>query len=134
MAEHSGDRRHVSGLGDLLMQRIVIAVALSGLLTACGQQSQPVGADGAPAQLDYIDAVPIDKDAPPPVAQPEAAAKKDEPETERKPPDGAEAPETAAPAAPASPEPAAKPDDAAAATRRANETTATPYETTPRPN
>ena len=116
------------------MQRIVIAVALSGLLTACGQQSQPVAAGGAPAQLDYIDAVPIDKDAPAPVVQPRPAATKDEPEPETKPADGDEAPPTAAPAAPPSPEPAAKIDDAAAATRRANETTATPYETTPRPN
>ncbi len=114
------------------MQRIVIAVVLSGLLAACGQQSGAKTEAGTPVgDLDYIDAVPIDESAPPPVVEPEPVAKKDEPEAETK-ADEADAPETAAPAAPPSPEPAVKADDAAAATRRANETTATPYETTPR--
>ena len=137
MAEHSGDRRHVSGFGGSIMQRIVIAVILSGLVAACGQPSQPVTEGGATAPLDYIDAMPIDKNAPPPLAQPKPAAKKDEPEEDREP--AAEEKSDAEPARTTTPEPAAPAADAAEATRRANETTATPYvatppETTPRPD
>ena len=120
--------------GGIIMQRIAIAIAvlLSGLAAACGQQAPAAGGAGAPvAELDFIEAVPIDENAPAPIAQPQPAAKKEEPKTEAA---ETEAPETAAPAAPPSPEPAAKIDDATAATRRANETTATPYETTPRPD
>ena len=120
------------------MQRIVIAVILSGLLAACGQQSGTRTEAGAPAaELDFIEAVPIDKNAPPPVAQPQTAAKKEEPEEDKAP--AAEEKSDAEPARTATPEPAAPASDAAEATRRANETTATPYvatppETTPRPD
>jgi|GEM_PF-6312850 len=121
------------------MQRIAVAVVLSGLLAACGQQAPKAGEPGAPAaELDFIEAVPIDEDAPAPVAQPQPAAKKEEPETERaveEKASDAEAPTTPPPSA----QPAPKADDAATATRRANETTATPYvattpETPPSPN
>ena len=106
------------------MHRISIAVLLSGLVAGCGQPSPAAGTAGAPAaELDFIEAVPIAKDAPAPVALPQPAAKKDEAETETK---AAKAePATAAAASPPSPEP--KVDQAAAATRKANETTATPY-------
>ena len=116
----------------LTMQRIAIAVVLSGLLAACGQPSQPKGKAGAPAQLDYIDAVPISEDDWPPVVQPQAPAKKDAARTERD--------EAVTPAAEAIPAPAAQPTpppqptaaapvstpptDAASATRRANEAVA----------
>ena len=120
------------------MQRLVIAVVLSGLLAACGQQSGAGTEAGAPVgELDYIDAVPIDEDAPAPVVQPEAAAKTDEPEEDSK-PEAEEAEETAEveaePARTPSPEPAAPAPatTAAEATRRANESTATPYLSTPR--
>jgi hypothetical protein len=109
------------------MLRIVSAVVLSGLLAACGQPSEPQTDAGAAAPLDYIDAVPIDEDAPPPVVQPEPAAKKsetEEPATE--PTAEAEAPAAPQPAAPVAAEPEARPDDAAEATRRANETTPAP--------
>lgn len=118
------------------MRRTVFAIGLTGLLAACGQQAQPAGEGGAPAAaLDYIDAVPIDKNAPPPVAEPQTAAKKEEPEEAEKEPEAAEPEAAEAPAttAPPAPEPAPKVDDAAAATRRANETP-TPYEATPRPD
>ncbi|WGM30114.1 hypothetical protein [Brevundimonas sp. NIBR11] len=119
------------------MRRIVMVLAAGGLLAACGQEAQPVGPDGAPAQtLDYIDAVPIDKDAPPPVVQPQTADKKEEPEQAR---EEERAEETAAPAAatvgpaaqatPTPPRPAAPANDAAAATRRANEAVAPRSET-----
>ena len=105
------------------MQRIVIAVVLSGLLAACGQQAQPTREGGAPGQsLDYIDAVPIDKDARPPVVQPEPAAKKAEPQEDRAESDTAEA--EAAPVRTPTPEPAAPANDATTATRRANEAAA----------
>ena len=120
------------------MQRLVIAVVLSGLLAACGQQSGAGTEAGAPVgELDYIDAVPIDEDAPAPVVQPEAAAKTDEPEEDSE-PEAEEAEETAEveaePARTPSPEPAAPAPatTAAEATRRANESTATPYLSTPR--
>ena len=108
------------------MRRIVIAIGLSGLLAACGQQAQPAGEGGSAAPLDFIDAVPIDENAPAPVAQPQAAARKEEPEAEK----AAEKDEPETPAAqttPSTTEPPAEADDAASATRRANETTATPY-------
>ncbi len=107
------------------MQRIAIAVVLSGLLAACGQPSQPASKAGGPAQLDYIDAVPMSEDDWPPVVQPQAPAKKDEAR--------AELDEAVTPAAEAAPAPAASPTpqsepkapppptDAGAATRRANE-------------
>lgn len=122
--------------GSFIMQRIVIAVLLSGLLAGCGQQAPAGGEAGAPvAELDFIEAVPIDEDAPAPVAQPQPAAKKEEPKTEAATED--KAPDAEARSAPPAPEPAA--DDAASATRRANETTATPdagatTETPYRPN
>lgn len=125
------------------MQRIAItiAVVLSGLLAACGQQSPAAGEAGAPAaQLDFIEAVPMDKDAPAPVAQPRPATRKDEPEADREPVAEDKAPDAEARTAPPPPaEPAAKADDAMTATRRANETTATPdvvvaTETPYRPN
>ena len=103
------------------MQRIAIAVVLSGLVAACGQPSQPASKAGGPAQLDYIDAVPMSEDDWPPVVQPQAPAKKDEAVT------------LAAEAAPAPvatptprPEPTvpAPPADAVSATRRANEAVA----------
>ena len=115
------------------MRRIVLAVGLCGLLAACGQEAQPVGPDGAPAQeLDFIDAVPIDKDAPlpPRVTEPQTAAKKEEPEeAEEETEEEAETPSVtvAAPAATPAPAPAPRPapaNDAAAATRRANEAVA----------
>ena len=123
------------------MQRLVIAVVLSGLLAACGQQSGAGTEAGAPVgELDYIDAVPIDEDAPAPVVQPEAAAKADEPEEDSEPKaEGAEEAEETAeveaePVRTPSPEPAAPAPatTAAEATRRANESTATPYLSTPR--
>ena len=124
------------------MQRVAVAILLSGLVAACGQQTPKAGEAGAPvAELDYIDAVPIDEDAPAPVARPEPAARKEEPKTETETTaTEADASATNAPAqaltqAPvSSPQPAAKSDDATAATRRANETTATPYLSTPRPD
>ncbi|MGV3580459.1 hypothetical protein [Brevundimonas sp.] len=113
------------------MRRIVLTVGLCGLLAACGQEAQPVGPDGAPAQeLDFIDAVPIDKDAPlpPRVTEPQTAAEKEEPEeTEEEVEEEAEAaPEVTVaptPAPAATPRPAPT-NDAAAATRRANEAVA----------
>ena len=124
------------------MRRIVIAIGFSGLLAACGQQAPAAGEAGAPAaELDYIDAVPIDKNTPPRVAQPEPAAKKEEPETTPDPAvDGATAEATTEvevtpePARIVPPEPVARIDEATAATRRANESNATPYLSTPRPN
>ena len=116
------------------MRRIVLAVGLCGLLAACGQEAQPVGPDGAPAQeLDFIDAVPIDKDAPlpPRVTEPQTAAKKEEPEeVEEETEEEAETPAVtvAAPAATPAPRPAPV-NDAAAATRRANEAVAPRSET-----
>src|SRR4051812_24142983 len=115
--------------GNFVMQRVAIAVVLSGFLAACGQQAPAKGEAGAPVgALDYIDAVPIDENAPPPVIQAQPTATKDEPETETKADetDKAETPAATAAVAPPSPEPATKADDATAATRRANETTATP--------
>lgn len=120
------------------MRRIVLVLAAGGLLAACGQEARPVGPDGAPAQtLDYIDAVPIDKDAPPPVAEPQTADKKEEPEEKRdedkdEAPTAEEKAETPAPAqtaAPTPPRPAAPSNDAATATRRANEAVAPRSET-----
>ena len=106
------------------MHRIAVAVLLSGLVAGCGQPSPAAGTTGSPAaELDFIEAVPIPRDAPAPVAQPQPVAKKDEAETETK---AAKAePATAAVASQPSPEPEV--DQAAAATRKANETTATPY-------
>lgn len=125
MVEHSGDRRHVSGFGGFIMQRIAITVFLSALVAACGQQSPAAGEAGAPvAELDFIEAVPIVEDEVAPVAQPRPAAKKEEPEEDRGPAGDKAAEAAPAPTAPPSPEPAA--DDATSATRRANETTATP--------
>lgn len=107
------------------MQRIVIAVVLSGLLAACGQQAPAVGEAGAPAaELDFIEAVPIDRDAPAPVAQPRPAAKKEEPKTDADTED--KTPDAEPPGAPPPSAEPAKADDAASATRRANETTPTP--------
>lgn len=121
------------------MQRLVIAVVLSGLLAACGQQSGAGTEAGAPVgELDYIDAVPIDEDAPAPVVQPEAAAKTDEPEEDSEPEteETAEDADEAEPVRTPSPEPAAPAPapatTAAEATRRANESTATPYLSSPR--
>ena len=114
------------------MLRIVIAIGLSGLLAACGQQAQPAGEGGAAAPLDFIDAVPIDEDAPAPVAQPETAAKKEEPkEAEEEADEEAEAPAitVAAPTPAATPRPATPSADAATATRRANEAVAPRSET-----
>lgn len=115
------------------MRRIAIAIGLCGLLAACGQEAQPTGQGGTAAQLDYIDAVPItEEDRPAPVARPEPAAKKEEPEAEK----AAEETDTPARNAPPSAEPAkpaAPSSDAASATRRANEavaprsTTEVPY-------
>ena len=128
MEELPGDRGRDPGEGELLMRRIVLAVGLCGLLAACGQEAKPVGPDGAPAQeLDYIDAVPIDEDAPVPVAEPQTAAKKEEPEEDREEAEEAEdeAEAEAAPAPARTTPPAATPSsDAASATRRANEAVA----------
>ena len=126
MVEHSGDRWHVSGFGGSIMQRIAISIVLAGLLAACGQQSPAAGEAGAPvAELDFIEAVPIVEDEVAPVAQPRPAAKTEEPEEDRGPAKDKAAEAAPAPTAPpSSPEPAA--DDATSATRRANETTATP--------
>ena len=133
MEELPDDRGRDPGEGEFIMRRIVLAVGLCGLLAACGQEAQPVGPDGAPAQeLDYIDAVPIDEDAPPPVAQPETAAKKEEPkEAEEATEDEDEAPSVtvAAPPPTATPRPATPSADAATATRRANEAVAPRSET-----
>ena len=125
MTEDSRDRRHVSGFGGFIMRPITIAIVLSGLLAACGQQSPAAGEAGAPvAELDFIEAVPIVEEEAAPVVQPQPAAKKKEPKTEA-------ATENKAPDAEArsAPPPSAEPataDDAATATRRANETTAMP--------
>ena len=124
------------------MRRIVLTVGLCGLLAACGQEARPAASGGASGpELDYIDAVPIDKDAPPPVVQPQTAAKKEEPKAEEA---GAETVEavtapalvsapaptpTPTPAPTAAPRPVAPVDDAAAATRRANEAMAPRSET-----
>ncbi|WP_428150432.1 hypothetical protein [Brevundimonas sp.] len=109
------------------MQRIAIAVVLSGLLAACGQQAPATGEAGAPAaELDFIEAVPIDEDAPAPIAQPRPAATKEASEEDREPAEDKAAEATAAPAGSPTPVPAAPASDAASATRRANETTATP--------
>lgn len=128
MTENSGDRRHVSGFGGFIMQRIAIAVVLSGFLAACGQQSPGDGERGVPvAELDFIEAVPIDKDAPAPIAQPQPqpATKKEQPKTEAAAEDKAPEAEVLSARQPSS-EPAATADDAAAATRQANQTTVTP--------
>lgn len=113
------------------MRRIAIAIGLCGLLAACGQESRPTAEGGTGAPLDFIDAVPITEDAPPPVAQPQTAAKKEEePEEDREEP--AEDEKAAEPARPTpTPDPAPA-DNAEAATRRANEN-ATPPEATNAP-
>lgn len=128
------------------MRRIVLTVGLCGLLAACGQQAQPAAPGGASGpELDYIDAVPIDEDAPPPVVQPQTAAKKEEPKAEEAGAETAEADTAPAPDSTPTPTPAPTPtptpaptavprpappaDDAAAATRRANEAMAPRSET-----
>lgn len=125
MTEDSRDRRRVSGFGGSIMQRIAISIVLAGLMAACGQQSPAAGEAGAPvAELDFIEAVPIVEDEVAPVAQPRPAAKNEEPEEDLGTAEDKAAEAAPAPTAPPSPEPAA--DDATSATRRANETTATP--------
>lgn len=109
------------------MLRIAIAIGLSGLLVACGEPSRSAVEGAAPTQLDYIDAVPLDKSAPIPVARSLPVARKEEAEKSAEP--AAEVKiETqtapAAPAAPPTPRPTPPVDDAAAATRRANEAVA----------
>ena len=107
------------------MQRIVIVIVLSGFLAACQQQAPAAGEAGtAAAELDFIEAVPIDEDAPPPVVQPEPAAKKAEPQEDRAEPDTAETEAEDAPVRTPTPEPAAPANDATTATRRANEAVA----------
>jgi len=128
MTDHSttGETSSVFGGGIMIIQRIAGAVILSGLLAACGPQTPAAGEPGGPTpELDFIDAVPIDEDAPAPIARPQPAAKKEEPETEAAAEDKAPDAEALS-APPPSPEPAATADDAATATRQANETTATP--------
>ena len=130
MTEESRDRRRVSGFGGSIMQRIAISIVLAGLLAACGQQSPGDGERGVPvAQLDFIESVPIDKDAPAPIAQPQPqpqpATKKEQPKTEAAAEDKAPEAEVLSARQPSS-EPAATADDAAAATRQANQTTVTP--------
>ena len=133
MTEDSGDRRHVSGFGAFIMQRIAIAVVLSGLLAACGQPSPASGEAGAPvAELDFIEAVPIVEDDGPPVARPEPAAKKEDPAKDADPAE--DKAEEAVPARTPAPEPAAATDDATSATRRANEAAAAPEATPPTPD
>lgn len=104
------------------MRRIAIAIGLCGLLAACGQPSETTAEGGTGAPLDFIDAVPITEDAPPPVVEPQTAAKKDEEEDEDR-DEPAEEKAAEAPAPTPAPEPSATPEDA---TRRANETTAAP--------
>lgn len=119
------------------MQRIVIAVAISALVAACGDRGPADGEVGTPTgPLDYIDAVPIDEDAPPPVVEAAPEAKTEEVEAEKAEAEPAETEEAeteaaqspAAPAptrtAPVTPPPAAPSPAAATATRRANEAAA----------
>lgn len=110
------------------MRRIAIAIGLCGVLAACGQRAEPAAEGGTGAPLDFIDAVPITEDAPPPVVEPQAPAKKEEREEER---EEVATEEKAAEPAESTPEPTPA-DNAEAATRRANET-ATPPEATNAP-
>lgn len=132
MAEDSGGRRHVSGFVGSIMQRIAILIVLAGLLAACGQQSPASGDAGAPAaELDFIEAVPIDKDEVPPVARSQPAATKEAPSKDGEPAE--EKAEEAVPTITPLPEPAAATDDATSATQRANEAAAAPDAAPPTP-
>lgn len=112
------------------MRRIAIAIGLCGLLAACGQRAEPVAEGGTGAPLDFIDAVPITEDAPPPIVEPQTSTKKEEPEEER---EEVATEESATEPAVSTPTPEPTPaDNAEAATRRANET-ATPPDATNAP-